>query len=520
MLKYVFLSEVTSALTSSLVLNSALSKSVDVIKNYIPIDFLSVHLWDSETKNLRIIALTDGTNADSPNISIPIPSEYVSITEWEDDEQVKIYDDHTKNPISTLIGEAFPQLYGDKNLSRMIIRVKIEDKRICDVIALAHGKGIYTQQHAELFKILQSIFGVTISHGLHYNEILKSKKQLSEDNKILKEKLQNHTHTDIIGKESGLKDIMTKLEQVKHTHVPILLLGETGTGKDVLACELQTQGPRKYKAFIRINCGAIPETLLDSELFGHEKGSFTGAHSTHIGIIERAHGGTLFLDEVAELSHSAQVRLLRVLQNGEIERIGSTKTLHVDVRFIAATHSNLEELVKSGDFRADLYYRLSVFPIHIPPLRERIYDIPLLVEHIIRKCSINMNISPPKLAEGSLKILQEYHWPGNIRELTNIIEREIINKPAGPLSFSRIFRENTNYELDLFNLNQNKSINALPNLDEITKHYIEFILKNTQGKIHGKNGAAQILKINPHTLRSKMDKLNIVYKKNKKIVKL
>nr|WP_286181851.1 sigma-54 dependent transcriptional regulator [Desulfovibrio sp. Huiquan2017] len=331
-----------------------------------------------------------------------------------------------------------------------------------------------------------------------------------EDNRILKERLSNWSTTNIVGAHAGMQHVVRRIKQVGNTNAPVLILGETGTGKDVVASALQEQSSRRDRAFVRLNCGAIPESLLDTELFGHEKGAFTGAHITHIGRIERADGGTLFLDEVGELSQSAQAKLLRVLQNGEIERIGGSSTRHVDVRVIAATHCDLEAMVADGRFRADLYYRLSVFPIIIPPLRERLSDIQLLTDSLIKKCSTNMNIAPPTLAPGAINVLLGYNWPGNVRELANVIERAMINNPEGPLTFPELnFGVQTNSDRTA----PLPILDELVPLDEINRKYINYVLENVDGKIHGPGGAAEILEINPHTLRSRMDKLGISYRK-------
>lgn len=248
---------------------------------------------------------------------------------------------------------------------------------------------------------------------------------------------------------------------------------------------------------------------MDSELFGHEKGAFTGALAQKRGRFERAHEGTIFLDEVGELPQEAQVRLLRVLQNGELERVGGAETIEVDTRVIAATNKNLEQLVKEKKFRKDLFYRLSVFPITVPPLRERTVDIPALVEHFLTLKTKELKLgSVPKLAPGAMDTLTRYLWPGNVRELANVVERAIILNPDGPLDFEHLglpapskTEEITDASGEIFNL------------DIVTKRHIERVLRRTEGKVHGSAGAAELLGVNPSTLRARMNKLGISYGK-------
>jgi transcriptional regulator with GAF, ATPase, and Fis domain len=287
-----------------------------------------------------------------------------------------------------------------------------------------------------------------------------------------------------------------------------LLLGETGVGKDVIANAIHYSSPRKDGPFIKVNCGAIPETLLDSELFGHEKGAFTGALSQRRGRFERANGGTLFLDEIGELPPQAQVRMLRVLQYKEIERVGGTNPISVDIRLIAATNRDLEEMVKAKQFREDLWFRLNVFPIRIPPLRERKEDIVALVHHFIRRKSRELKLpAPPPLAPGIIDRLMAYHWPGNVRELENVIERALILSKGTPLIFDDLIGEKRDQSSVIPVWTQD----APPKLDEVMSQHIRRVLEMTKGKVHGKGGAAEVLGINPSTLRNRMNQLGIPY---------
>jgi transcriptional regulator with PAS, ATPase and Fis domain len=303
---------------------------------------------------------------------------------------------------------------------------------------------------------------------------------------------------------------MEMVQQVAPLDSPVLLLGETGTGKEVIANAIHYSSPRKDGPFIKVNCGAIPETLLDSELFGHEKGAFTGAISQRRGRFERADKGTIFLDEIGELPPQAQVRLLHVLQKKEIERVGGTSSIPVDIRVISATHRNLEEMIASGRFREDLWFRLNVFPIMIPPLRQRREDIPALVHHFIDRKSLELKLTErPVLAPGTIDQLIAYDWPGNVRELENMVERALIKHRGGVLSFEALLPvavSGGREEVQEVGQNQPQL-----SLDEINARYIRQAMKLAQGKINGPRGAAQILGIHPNTLRKRMNKLGIPY---------
>jgi transcriptional regulator with GAF, ATPase, and Fis domain len=293
-------------------------------------------------------------------------------------------------------------------------------------------------------------------------------------------------------------------------------LGETGTGKEVIAGAIHNLSSRKEGPFVKVNCGAIPESLVDSELFGHEKGAFTGAISQKRGRFERANGGTIFLDEVGELLPDAQVRLLRVLQEKEIERVGGTKPIKVDIRVIAATNRDIKKMVQTQRFREDLYFRLEVFPIPLPPLRDRKNDIPSLVHYFIQKKSREIGLrNMPSLAPGALERLIAYSWPGNVRELENAVERALIVNRGEYLTFnyleapvqsepslepSAVFPPSPNFQNE-------KSLS----LDEILSHHIRSVLKMTNGRVGGKGGAADLLHINPSTLRKRMKKLRIPF---------
>jgi transcriptional regulator with GAF, ATPase, and Fis domain len=320
----------------------------------------------------------------------------------------------------------------------------------------------------------------------------------------------------IVGDTGGLHQVMQRVDMVSRSDVPVLILGETGTGKELVARAIHNRSERHDGPFIRVNCGAIPSELVDSQLFGHEKGSFTGANESRQGWFERADMGTLFLDEIGELPLNAQVRFLRVLQDGFVERVGAIRSIPVNVRVVAATHRDLAGMVRQGSFREDLWYRIAVFPILLPPLRERVQDIPALAQHFADRAAIRFGLSPVTLSDADFELLRRYDWPGNIRELGAVIDRAAILGNGQTLELAsalgvaappRPQREGAltsgRGEADA------PRATTLVTLDDAMRQHIESALRATLGRIEGSCGAARLLGINPHTLRARMRKLRI-----------
>jgi len=335
-------------------------------------------------------------------------------------------------------------------------------------------------------------------------EIQSLKEQLEAERAYLQEeiKLENN-HERIVGQSDGLKYVLYKVEQIASSDTTVLILGETGTGKELVARAIHDLSLRKNRALVKVNCAALPANLIESELFGHEKGAFTGSHAKHIGRFEVANGGTFFLDEIGELPLELQGKLLRVLQDGEFERLGSTRTIKVDTRIIAATNRNLEEEVRKGRFREDLWYRLNIFPITMPPLRDRQDDIPLLVEFYVGKIAKRMGKTIEVIPAGVMNALQQYHWPGNIRELENVLERAVINSSGPKLRLADELKK------------PSRDLCTIPKtLAAVERDYILQVLEQTKWKISGKNSAAEILGLDRSTLRARMSKLNINYQKS------
>lgn len=339
-----------------------------------------------------------------------------------------------------------------------------------------------------------------------FAEIEELKEQLQAENVYLQEEIKlQHNFDEIIGISSELKYVLFKVEQVAPTDTTVLLLGETGTGKELVARAIHRESGRRDRPLVKVNCAALPASLIESELFGYEKGAFTGASARKIGRFELAHEGTLLLDEIGDLPLELQAKLLRVLQEGEFERLGGSTTIKVNVRVITATNRNLKVEVKNGVFREDLWYRLNIFPISLPPLRQRRDDIPLLVKHFSNVFSKKMGKPLHSIAPGALKALQDYSWPGNVRELANVIERAVINAD-GPVLYLAD-------KLDGARQSGNSTING-KSLVELEREIILQRLEETFWRIEGPKGAAQSLGLNPSTLRSRMLRLGITSKRD------
>ncbi len=330
--------------------------------------------------------------------------------------------------------------------------------------------------------------------GAH-KEILMLKDQLYNENIFLQKEIESiQSQGEIIGESESIKEVIGKIKRVAPTDSSVLITGETGTGKELIARAIHKTSSRNHRAMITINCAALPSTLVEGELFGREKGAYTGALTKQAGRFEVADGSTIFLDEIGELTLGLQVKMLRVLEEGEFERLGSTKTIHTDIRLIAATNQDLKKRVQEGRFRKDLYYRLNVFPIHISPLRERPADILPITWTFIKKISETMGRQIIAISKGSIETIQQYSWPGNVRELRNIIERAIITETGKILHVE---------------LPDNQESKTLISLDALQKQHILNVLENTKWRIRGDNGAAEILGLKPTTLYSRMKKLGI-----------
>ncbi|MGD8271166.1 MAG: sigma 54-interacting transcriptional regulator [Desulfobacterales bacterium] len=510
-----FFRQATLRICSSLEIEIAIKRSLQYLEKFMPVSEMYLNLFEPDLGVIRGLAAVTTTGSKKPFPPTPLSKEAIrkiesGISEWH---EVRIIKTPELNPIAIKLFSN----YDLSNLSYMIMVLVIEEKTLGALGIIAEGRQRFTKTHADLISLLRDPFAIAMSNAVRYQEILNLKDMLDAENRELHQELSYISGDEIIGAEFGLKRVMEMVGQVAPIDSPVMLMGETGTGKEVIANAIHYLSSRKDGSFIKINCGAIPDNLVDSELFGHEKGAFTGAIAQKRGRFERADKGSIFLDEIGDLPLQAQVRLLRVLQNKEIERVGGTHPIPVDVRIITATHRNLEEMIGSGQFREDLWYRLNTFPIMIPPLRHRKEDIPALVHHFIERKSKELKIhTRPAIAAGIIERFKTYHWPGNVRELENLVERVLIQsmgrKGNDPLGFEHFASSEIEDSLQSVSDQQQ---DFLP-LDEAMSIHIQRALHLRNWKIFGKDGAAQLLGINPNTLRSKMKKLGIPFGKHNK----
>lgn len=364
----------------------------------------------------------------------------------------------------------------------------------------------------ESFSLEGSLSRVLANGQAHYTIILRDieerkkaeaeRHQLQGLNRYLQAELQAASEVDeLVGSSQAMRAVMQSVRQVAPTDATVLITGETGTGKELIACAVHKLSGRRDTLMVKLNCAAIPAGVMESELFGHEKGAFTGAVTRKPGRFELAHGGTLFLDEIGELSVDLQTKLLRVLQEGEFERVGGTRSLKVDVRIIAATNRDLAKSVRDGQFRADLFYRVNVFPIELPPLRQRKDDITALAQHFIQKYATRYGKPVPKVGRWIMDTLAAYDWPGNIRELQHVIERSIILTQGAELAFQDSFQHP--------DLALPSTDSSIATLDEMERDHIRKALQKTSWRVSGKGGAAELLGLKPTTLESRMKRLGI-----------
>jgi formate hydrogenlyase transcriptional activator len=376
--------------------------------------------------------------------------------------------------------------------------------RVLGVLELARRREhVFTQEDVEFVTQIATHVATAIENALAYGEIKELKNKLSREKLYFEDEIRSeHGFEEIIGRSAAIRAVLRKIETVAATDCTVLIFGETGTGKELIARAIHERSPRHANAFVKLNCAAIPTGLLESELFGHERGAFTGAIMQRVGRFELANRGTAFLDEIGEIALELQPKLLRVLQEREFERLGSTRTLKTDARLIAATNRDLASCVEEGTFRADLFYRLNVFPIHVPPLRDRPEDIPPLVRHFVQHFARRMNRTIDTIPSETMEALVRHSWPGNIRELQNLIEHSVILSTGPALRVPLA---------GLHSANAPTPDGAKPRtLEQAEREHILATLKETKWVISGAGGAAMRLGLNRSTLQFRMKKLGIV----------
>ncbi|MBC7827591.1 MAG: sigma 54-interacting transcriptional regulator [Chitinophagaceae bacterium] len=403
-----------------------------------------------------------------------------------------------QNPLKQLIAKTF------KLESNLNMPLRTSQNGTFFLSFFSRQPNTYSSEHLQMLERLSSSLTLTVERLIAFDEIKRLSEQLRRENTYLQEEVKTGANfEEIIGTSPSLLHVFKSIEQVAPTDYTVLILGETGTGKELIARAVHNRSSRKGKALIKVNCAALPPQLIESELFGHEKGSFTGAADRRIGKFELAHGGTIFLDEIGELPLELQPKLLRVLQEKEIERIGGKGPFACDVRIIAATNRNLQVEVSAGRFRADLFYRLNVFPIHLSPLRERKEDLMPLATSFLKKIAKKLGKELTSLSEESSQLMKNYHWPGNIRELEHLLERAAIMATTPIVSIVEPLEMNTQplTEIEL-------GTGPKP-FEQAERENIIAALKLANYRIRGKGGAAEILNIKPTTLEARMARLDI-----------
>ncbi len=503
--KNVFYREISWPLCRHLDLDKAIQSCMKALGKYMSAEGLAILLLEPQLKSSRSVfwsSIVETGIKSMDNFVLPMPSETRTLLKESPLPDLRIINRPELDPV----GEYFMEITGD-DCSMLVMFVYRNNKRFGVVVLTALGRDKYTEDDLNLFALVREPITLALANYLQVQENIKLQQMLDHS---FDRKDDGTNAEDIVGHNLGLRNAIEMVQLVAPMTSPVLVTGETGVGKELIAAAIHSASPRRDGPLIRVNCGAIPETVVDSELFGHEKGAFTGAIAQRKGRFERADQGTIFLDEIGELKPDIQVKLLRVLQNGEIERVGGSEQVQVDVRIVAATHRNLENLVGEGSFREDLLFRINVFPIVIPPLRARKKDIPALVDHFVRKKSRELSIHPPpSLGNKAIDRLMEYDWPGNVRELENVVERELILSREGPLLFHNFnttaIQKKSYMEFD--------PENTALGLDDVITSHICQVLKMTRGRISGPRGAAQVLGLHHNTLRNRMIKLGIPFKK-------
>jgi len=497
--------EINNAIIANLERESLFDAIAQAVWRVVPFDRAALYLYDALRDTLKLYALGGKypLNEILP-VGAEIPREGTRVGWVFDQRKPLVGGDMSKEPPWPVDHQKVITSLIEAGIRSYLLAPMITKRGATGTLALASLEtDCYSEGDAELLVEVAKQVALAVENMHAYEEIAGLKVRLEQEKIYLQEEIKaEHNFGNIVGQSPAIGRVLKAVETVAPTDATVLLLGETGTGKELIARALHNLSPRKDRALVRVNCAALPAGLIESELFGHEKGAFTGALGRKIGRFELADGGTIFLDEIGDLPPDLQAKLLRVLQEGEFERVGSTSTLKVDIRVIAATHRDLEKASQEGTFRPDLYYRLSVFPIAIPPLRERKEDIPPLVKHFVMKYNGKLGKRVETIAERTMNALLEYSWPGNVRELENVIERAVIvsmgsqlelgewlPKQSVPLTGARILM-----------------------LEELEREHIIKTLELTGWRVSGERGAATLLGLKPTTLDARMKKLGITRK--------
>jgi formate hydrogenlyase transcriptional activator len=488
--------DVKDAVASELDTRELFAAISGCLRKVLNVDYASMTLLDPETGQLRRQSLDfpAGTGLLQPDALIPIEgnpagdafSRGVPVVARRSEL------DRASHPVADLLKEGLQALCSVPLISR---RRALGTINVC-----SRDENAFTAAEVNLLAEVAAHFAVALDNALAYRHIEELNKKLAQENVYLADEIRsNYFFEEIIGTSRSLQDVLRQVEVVAPSNSTVLICGETGTGKEQIARAIHSLSARRQNTFVKLNCAAIPTGLMESEMFGHEKGAFTGAIAQRIGRFELAHRGTIFLDEIGDIPVELQPKLLRVLQEQELERLGSTRTIHVDVRVVAATNKDLRRMVNEGEFRADLYYRLNVFPINMPPLRDRAEDIPLLVRYFAQQVSRRMGKKIATIHSETMDELTRYAWPGNIRELQNLIERAVILSPGSVL----------NVPLHELKSSPATAGSVRLTLQEAERRHILSVLEETNWVIGGPSGAAARLGMKRSTLQFRMQKLQI-----------
>jgi formate hydrogenlyase transcriptional activator len=489
--------DINNAIVTKLTREELFHTISEVLARVINFDRLALSLYDPQAGILRIVTYTGPYRRDDYTPIGRVLDLNDSPAGWAFLNQKPLLRGDLELERQTSSEE---RAYGHGFRSLCALPLTVRGRRIGAITVGSLAKNRYTEADAEFLMEVANQIAIAVDNMRSHEETEALKARFQAEAVYLQEEIKTeHNFEEIIGQSAPVRRLLRKLEQVAPTEATVLIQGETGTGKELLARAIHDRSQRKDRALVKVNCGSIPSGLVESELFGHEKGAFTGATQRRIGRFELANGGTIFLDEVTELPLDTQVKLLRVLQEGEFERVGSSQTIKVDVRVIAATNRNLKEVVGSGIFRSDLFYRLNVFPLEVPALRDRKEDVPLLVSFFLSKFGKKLGKHIRGVSQKAMERLTSYSWPGNIRELQNVVERSVVlaTGPIVQIDDSIVQSDGAARE------------SPLDTLENIERNHIMRALNETHWVVHGKKGAAEILGINPSTLRSRMEKLGI-----------
>jgi formate hydrogenlyase transcriptional activator len=507
--------QINNAIITNLTQQALLHSISEALHPVFPFDRCAITLYQPERDSFRFLAVEGELHSDYFQTGLELKS----------DETCGSWVFEHLRPLVRRDLEKEQEYLNERRLaaegihSMCVVPLVLQGECIGLLSLVSQQRDQYSDEDAAFLQEVANQIALAIQNMQSFQEIDNLKARLEKENVYLREELRTeHNFEEIVGNSPVLLRALHAVDQVAPTDSTVLIYGETGTGKELVARAIHSRSARNGRALVNVNCSAISAGLVESELFGHMKGAFTGALDRRIGRFELAHGGTIFLDEIGELSLETQVKLLRVLQEHEFEPVGSSRSLRVDVRVIAATNRNLPEAVQAGRFRSDLFYRLNVFPIELPPLRERRSDIPQLVAFCISRFSKRSGKKIDGVSQESMENLMDYPWPGNIRELQNIIERAVVlsvgptlrlGRDLMPVAASTKSKEAPEMDASAHRHADLESPKPLPTLDEVDRNHILAALQHAGGIVDGPKGAARILNLHPNTLRHRMDKLGI-----------